>query len=289
MNGTSNMNLSLSINQVTTELLRVVSSVCEELGVAWVIVGATARDLVLHHGYGALVRRATQDIDFAIEVADWESFQKIKEQLLLRGFTESRLQHRLLGPNGEPIDLIPFGQIEDKDNTIAWPPKGDVAMNVSGFPEACGHADNVIIEGHPNFTVPVATPVGMALLKLIAWTDRAPDMRRKDAADIKYIFENYERIPSVRDEAYNEASAGVMESYDWDLTLACCHLLGRHAREIASNGTVRLLSALIAGEVNQRRRAALIIEMSENQLEDERNTQLFRAFSEGFEKLLRTI
>lgn len=284
MNDTSNMNLSLKIKLETAELLLAVKSICEELGLPWVVVGATARDLVLHHGYGALVRRATQDIDFAIEVADWESFQKIKEQLLARGFIESKMQHRLLGPNGEPIDIVPFGQIEDKDNTIAWPPKGEVAMNVLGFSEACEHADNVTIEGSSNFTVPVATPVGMVLLKLIAWTDRASDIRRKDAADIKYIFENYELIPSVKDEAYEEANTGVMDGYDWDLTLACCHLLGRHVRQIVSEGAYRVLAALIVGEVKQRRRETLIIEMDENRMEDDRNARLFKAFSKGFEE-----
>jgi len=37
----------------------------------YVVVGATARDLVLHYGHGAAIRRATQDVDFAIEVPDW--------------------------------------------------------------------------------------------------------------------------------------------------------------------------------------------------------------------------
>lgn len=284
MNSTSNVNLFLKIELETAELLRAVKSVCEQLDVPWVIVGATARDLVLHHGYGALVRRATQDIDFAIEVADWGSFQHVKEQLLARGFTESRMQHRLFGPNREAIDLVPFGQIENRDNLIAWPPNGDVAMNVLGFSEACEHADNVTIEGDPDFTVPVATPVGMVLLKLIAWTDRAPDIRRKDATDIKYSFENYERIPSVQDEAYDQANTGIMDSYGWDLTLTCSHLLGRHARQIATEETSRALRALIAGEIKQRTIETLAVEMNENQMEDDRNTQLIRAFSEGFQE-----
>jgi len=191
------INLSRKINPSTVEVLRVVSTVCAELNVSWVVVGATARDLVLHYGHGAQIRRATQDIDFAIEVADWDTFHNIKKRLLENGFRESRTQHRLFGSNDESIDLVPFGQIESEGSIIEWPPKGEVAMSVAGFTEACEHADDVMLDDQSNLVVPVATPVGMVLLKMIAWTDRAPDIRRKDATDAKYLLENYERIPAI--------------------------------------------------------------------------------------------
>ena len=284
MTNTSTVNLSQKINPAIVEVLRTVKGVCVDLGVPWVIVGATARDLVLHYGYGAQIKRATHDMDFAIEVAEWETFERVKQQLVERGFSESKTQHRLYGPENETIDLVPFGQIENKDSVIAWPPRGEVAMNVLGFSEACEHADNVTIDDESGFTVPVATPVGMVLLKIIAWTDRAPDIRRKDAADIKYIFENYELISSVQDEAYDAENEDTMANYDWDLTLACIHLLGRHARQIANEETNRVICSLFAGEIKQRQIEKLKNEMSQNQLEEERNQQMIEAYSAGFQE-----
>ena len=278
------INLSGKINPVTVEVLRAVSTVCTELNVSWVVVGATARDLVLHHGHGAQIRRATQDIDFAVEVVDWEAFESIKSNLIENGFRESQTQHRLTGPNDASIDLVPFGQIENAGSIIAWPPKGEVTMNVLGFREACEHADEVLLDDQTNLVVPVATPVGMTLLKLIAWGDRAPDMRRKDATDIKYILENYERIPANLDEVYDEKNATGMEAYDWDLTLACSHLLGIHARKIARAETYETVRRLLAGEINSFSLETLIAEMSQNQLEEKRNQQMIEAYSAGFQR-----
>lgn len=284
MVNTSIVNLSQKIDPATVEVLRTVSRICTDLGVPWVVVGATARDLVLHHGYGAKVKRATHDIDFAIEVANWETFERIKQQLVDQGFNESKSQHRMYGPNDETVDLIPFGQIENEGSIIEWPPKGEVAMNVLGFSEACDYAEKVIICDESNLIIPVATPVGLVLLKLISWTDRSPDIRRKDATDIKYILENYEIIPSVTDEVYDQHNTEVMERYGWDLTLASAQLLGKHARRIATEDTTRIINALISSELEKRDLETLIIEMSHNTIEEERDMQLTNAFVAGFQE-----
>ena len=258
------------------------SIVCAELNVAWVVVGATARDLVLHHGYGAQIRRATQDIDFAVEVVDWNAFESIKSKLLEQGFRETRAQHQLIGPGNESIDLVPFGQIEKAGSIIEWPPGGEIAMNVLGFAEACEHADEVLLDDQTNLVVPVATPPGMTLLKLIAWADRAADMPRKDATDIKYILESYERIPAILDEVYGEKNSMIMATYDWDLTLACSHLLGRHAQKIASPETSETVRRLFAGEIKNLSIETLFAEMSQNPLEARRNQQMLEACCAGF-------
>ena len=46
------------------------------------LVGATARDLLLHHVYGLPVTRATYDVDFAILVDSWEQFATVKQLFL---------------------------------------------------------------------------------------------------------------------------------------------------------------------------------------------------------------
>lgn len=258
-------------------------TIFNEFDLPWVIVGATARDLVLHHGYGAKIQRATRDVDFAVEVADWETFGKLKTQLLEEGFKESTIQHRLVGSNGETIDIVPFGGVEKDDSTILWPPQGEIEMNVLGFSEACKHAEQVIISSHPELVVPVATPIGMIILKLIAWTVRSPELRMKDALDIHYILENYEEIPGVKNELYDQNHSEIMEEYEWDLTIASAHQLGIDARKIANKATQDVIGRIALDQIPGIRKESLIYEMtSKRTLDTERNTQLLNAFFAGF-------
>lgn len=285
MTNTSSINLSNKIDGATLNIIRTVASIFENLNLPWLIVGATARDLLLHHGYGAPIKRATQDLDFAIEVANWDAFNQTKQKLIQHGFKAGLTEHRLIGPQDETVDVVPFGPLESQDSIIEWPPKGEVAMNVLGFSEACAHAETVLLCEETGLLAPVATPEGMILLKLIAWTDRAPDIRKKDAVDIKYLLESYEKIPRVQDEAYDVANASVMESYGWDLTLATAHLLGQYASRIANENTKKLITALLAGQIQQKTLEALAAEMQPGYSVDETNTQLIQAFSRGFREL----
>ena len=56
----------------------------------YVVIGATARDLILERGYNIPTTRATIDIDLGIEVEDWNQFKKLKDMLLATGrFTDT--------------------------------------------------------------------------------------------------------------------------------------------------------------------------------------------------------
>lgn len=70
-----------------------VSEICDQLKIPYVVVGASARDIVLHFGHGAKIQRATTDIDFGIQVPNWDAFQLLKQELLSRDFKETRQQH----------------------------------------------------------------------------------------------------------------------------------------------------------------------------------------------------
>ena len=84
------------------------------------VVGATARDLLLHHGYGVAISRATMDVDLGITVADWREFHRLRDAYLRSdNFTPGRSgNHRLVHRSGVPFDLIPFGGVEREDGTI---------------------------------------------------------------------------------------------------------------------------------------------------------------------------
>jgi predicted nucleotidyltransferase len=59
-------------------ILSAVNRVATELKLPYILVGATARDLLLSHVFGFHVSRATADVDFAFMVDSWETFRKLK-------------------------------------------------------------------------------------------------------------------------------------------------------------------------------------------------------------------
>jgi len=275
------LNISGKIDSRFSEVFESVNSVLSALNIPYIVVGATARDLVLHHGHGAKIQRATDDVDFAIEVPDWDAFNVLKYKLGEKGFKQTSAQHRLLSPTETVIDIVPFGDVENEDASIAWPPKGEVVMNMLGFKEACDNAEWVRVQEEPDLDIPVATPVGMSLLKIISWTDRVIELRNKDAKDISYILSTYELIPEVKDTLYAEEK--ILKTYDWDVKQAGACLLGQRARNIAKEDTVRMIEALQQKILPGLHLDFLTEEMCTHiENEFERNNQLLSAFIDGF-------
>lgn len=60
------LNISAKIDPALANLCAIVAECATQLQIPYLIVGATARDMVLHYGYGAKIQRATADIDFAL-------------------------------------------------------------------------------------------------------------------------------------------------------------------------------------------------------------------------------
>lgn len=274
------LNIAGKVDPRTVAVLAAVAPVLAELGLPYVVVGATARDLVLHYAHGARIQRATQDVDFAIELADWAAFETLKGRLCDQGFSATSAPHRLLGPDNTIVDIVPFGEIEDAPATLAWPPDSSVTMNVLGFSEACATAEWIRIQDTPALDIPVAIPEGMMLLKLIAWTDRPQDRRSKDALDIAYLLASYEKVKTVEAALYDNENAQIMETYDWDLTPAAAHLLGQRARGVARPETWRRIAGLAQVALTTERLVEEMCEYPEHQYA--RNEQLLMAFLSGF-------
>jgi predicted nucleotidyltransferase len=114
----SSLNLSNKISQATIDLLVLINRITTELALPYLVVGATARDIVYHHRFGTPVRRATTDTDFGIQVGSWEEFNLLVEALVSENFTRSDSTHRFYYPNNSKIDIVPFGSIEDEAANI---------------------------------------------------------------------------------------------------------------------------------------------------------------------------
>ncbi len=275
------LNISGKIDQKSIALYTAVNNAAARLNIPYVVVGASARDLVLHYGYGANIRRATADFDFGIQVANWNSFNSIRKALIITGFTETETRHRLISPQKMIIDIIPFGQVEDENANINWPPDGEVVMNVLGFQEALDNAVQVRIQATPVIDIPVATPPGLSLLKIIAWTERDADKRKRDAKDICYLLKSYEEIPEIAKGIFDYPD--IMEKCDWDITIGSAFLLGRHARNIAMTPTIESITKSSRNKIKNLSIDILIEDMCENIGEEfERNNALLSAYIDGF-------
>ena len=179
------------------------------------------------------------------------------------------------------IDIVPFGEIADNDHNISWPPEQDVVMNVLGFSEAFEHALDVHISEDPSIVIPVASPAGMCLLKLVSWLDRDVGQRAKDAIDFEYVIRSYTKIPEIRDAVYDEE--GQMEAQDWDETNASAMKLGQDAREISSSATRDFLKESLFDRPSKKEELARDMRR-QNKQDFTQCAELFEIFSEAFLK-----
>lgn len=220
-----------------------------------------ARDIVLTNVFGIETGLATQDVDFAVAIANWGQFELVKEKLLETGqFTSSeRITHCVYyknqdGKRGYPVDIIPFGGVEAPPNSIQWPRERGVVMNVIGYAETL--ESTLSVEIAAEFIVPIASLPSLALLKLFAWQDRWTQTQ-KDARDIVVISKNYIEAGNV-DRIYGNEIA-LLEAVDYNVDLASPRLLGRDIRRVASTTTLDQVRRLLA---NKREFQRLVTHMS---------------------------
>jgi predicted nucleotidyltransferase len=184
-------------------LIRTLDNVAKQLSIPYFVIGATARDILMEHVYGLETARATRDIDFAVAVSSWDEFDRLKTRLIATGaFAASETLHRLAfgdGAGAYPLDLVPFDGVE-QNGEIAWPPKGEFVMNVTGYADALDSA--LVVEIEPGFPVKVVSLPAMVVLKILAWNDR-PE-REKHASDVLLLLRNYYNAGQF-DRVYEDA------------------------------------------------------------------------------------
>jgi predicted nucleotidyltransferase len=233
---------------MTLHVLERVDGLLRGAGVLYMLVGATARDLLLFHVYGHAVIRATYDLDFAILVDSWEQFGSVKQLLVgTPGFIDKKREAQRLHytPPGREVetvvDIIPFGQLATQEQKIEWPPDAGVVMNVAAFSDV--FASSVEIQINANLSIPVASLPGLAILKLFAWFDRRDD---RDVIDIRRLMETYADAGNV-DRLYDHETEE-LDRVNFDTSLAGAYLLGKDARLLTDHKTRDQLSAAMTDD-----------------------------------------
>lgn len=270
------MDISDKLDKELVERYTEVALAMAELNIPFLVVGASARDLFFEYAYGIAAPRKTQDLDFAIQVPNWEVFEQAKKSLIKRGFVETKVLHRLRKGEIYPIDIVPFGGIAVQNN-ITWPPGGDIQMNVLGFDEALSNAALFVINKNPKIEIPLPQPPGLILMKFIAWLDREQALRNKDAQDIKFILKSFEKFPFIKDELYQ---VDLLEKYDGETSLIGAELLGQEVSKICSHESKELITNIFQED---QKIEILVLEMDERgRTDSDFNFALLDAFFAGF-------
>lgn len=242
------------------EIVKAVDSAAVPLGIRTLIVGAVARDLLLHYASDVELQRRTEDFDLALAVPDWRAFAQLREKLIATGrFADSAgIMHELRFQNRIPVDFVPFGSVETRERRIEWPPEGGVIMDVFGIREALASAHDVTLPG--NVRTRVVSLAGLALLKIVCWQDRHYRSPRKDAQDLQMILCNYLHAGN-EDRLWSEFVAWTTED-GFDYERSGARMLGHDMRLLLDEDGVNRIGKLLSKQVDPDRPALLPNEMN---------------------------
>jgi predicted nucleotidyltransferase len=214
--------------------LQHVAAVASELGIPFFVVGATARDLILRHGFGIEPGRATRDVDLGFRVASWDQYQALRVALIeTEHFDPIETKQRLRFRGIIPVDVLPFGPIADPETKLRWQPDEDIELDLTGFDEAFEYAIPVTVSRDPATEVRVASVAGLVLMKIFSWNDRRP--ASKDAIDLGTLIRSY--LQTGNEERLWDEHDDLLHHEDFDFQVAGAHVLGRDLARICHKAT----------------------------------------------------
>lgn len=284
------LGLKRPIDGLTVAIIREIHTAATALGHRAMLVGATARIILIENVCGLPTGRATKDVDFAFAMESWEQFEALRQRLIEQhGFeADPRVTHKLYyrpkgSAHGFPVDLVPFGPLGGEREEIRWPPEMKIVMNVAGFADALESAVSVEVDAH--LRVAIASLPAIAVLKLFAWLDRHQETE-KDAIDLTALLRLYCEIEQERAYGIPE---DVFAGVGYDIELAGAWLLGNDARQVTLAPTTEKLTALF---LNTPQTDALIRDMARalpGKGDPEGHaTNLLEQFVEGFGAMFGT-
>jgi len=222
-------------------VLRDFARIAEQNDIPYVLVGTGARLLVFDWQYNFRSEHTTTDWDIGVQISSWVAFKRLKRALTGGAnptFTEDPVAHRFKHITGVAIDIIPFGGLERAGGIIVWP-QDERQMVVLGFREVQLKAVKIDI-GEGVF-VPVATPPGLAILKVFAFHDRHWD---DDLRDLFFILDNYERAGN-EERIFNELT-DLFLSKTLEYEFSGAYLLGMDVGRLVNPKILKSLLRIIS-------------------------------------------
>lgn len=244
------MNLLQIKEEGLNDIIKILEPVFQRVGINfYYLIGAAAKDI--WYNKQGIISRKTNDIDFAILVADIEQFQQVKTILETEyNFNRvARNEFTLISNSGLTVDLLPFGnQVEINDGVLVNG-IGLHNIKVNGFQEIAQSAVQEIQQEKGIFRI--ATLPAIILLKLIAYDDR-PEQRTKDAQDIAHIINVYFDIETT---LFFDEHHDLLERIDEGNHIIAARVIGRLLRLTLNqnpNLKQRVISIIKNHTINQQ-------------------------------------
>ncbi|GAB2833021.1 hypothetical protein ACFQ0P_09715 [Microbacterium insulae] len=184
-----------------------------------ILVGAACRD-ILHSALGhELQLRGTEDTDIGIALNDWQIYDLIDHTFTKSGHTGVRYL-----VDGFPVDIMPFGGIEEPEGIVTPHSRGE-EMVVFGFDDVYARAGHLTLPSGNTIRIP--SPAGYAALKFRAWIDRSRYGQDKDGKDLAAAVYWYLESASVTERLWGTTEGNeLLEEVGWDIELGAARVLG---------------------------------------------------------------
>lgn len=252
-----------------SEMLSALERGLKKFDIDFYLVGAVARDLWMSAINNIPPSRITGDIDFAVFIDDKGIYDNLKKYLIeVEKFSPYKGNAFVLIWKGFiQVDLLPFGEIEDKKEAFSIEGTGLTSLNMPGFKEIYDEGLPVVeLEEIHKFKF--CTLPGIVILKLMAWQDR-PEIRRDDIKDMSNILKHF--FDMYADEIF-ENHNDLFGDNAFELHLIAARVMGREMKKIAKRNEIlynRLKDVLELSTNNKNIEIAkIMVEFYENTIED---------------------
>lgn len=271
------------VDPYVAAVLEHVQAVSGSLGMSCFMIGARALDVQLHNVHGLRTFHPTSDTDFAVAVESWGKFAALKDGLVGTGHfgLDLHATQRVIYDGIYPVDLVPFGGLEQPRGTIVWPPDSAQIMQVQYFAEISAAAEE--IEIRPGLISRVASLPGLMLTKIFAWDERR---ETRDAWNISSLLQNYNAIV---DEARLFADENVCRALGYDAVKIGAALLGKDVAAIVPAADLDAMRGVVTRGVENNGLSAQVATGLQVVETDSRITMaedLLKAFLSGLSRFL---
>ena len=187
------------------------------------LIGAEASD-ILHTRLGhTFANRATQDVDLAFAIPDWQAYETLTDGLTRIG--DTGIAFRIAGMH---VDVMAFGSVESPPGTVTPPFRSADPLDVFGMRRVYATADTARFDDGLEIRLP--TVAGYVALKLKAWIDRSAVHNQKDAPDLGLALFWASESPSFTDRFW--ADLDLVGRWNADPGTGGAALLGAGVREV---------------------------------------------------------
>lgn len=259
-------------------VVQALQEVAQALGIDYFLMGAAARNLMLQHAHNIVPSRLTEDVDFAVNVSDWPSFESLRTALLgsdqFSGGSETAIHKLRHKATGLPLDIVPFGGIENTDRTISWPPDYHTVFDCFGASEA--FEASIPVQLPNKVTLRVASIPALALLKITAWEDRKHSHPGRDAGDLLLYARHYLDCYNLDRAAQDHSDLFNTNDYDHEATGA--RLLGRDIADLLDKQSIEPVLSIMLTQADAEG-SLLLAQQSGLELEHAR--RLIQALCDG--------